>query len=492
MRRLWQAAAVATTGGLAYLGVGLGPWGAERGPLWFCAWLAPLPLLLLGPSLTARRALALSWLAWALGGLNQVHYLWSVLGPPGAVGLKAVLTALVLGGDALLFALAVLFHRALVRRGAPALAALAFASTLVSAEWLLERFSADGTFGSAAYSQLDFLPAVQLAALAGTCGISFALQLFAPALLGLFAGRGRRLGSALLCLGLAAALGWGALRALAPAQGPRLLVGLAASDAPADVNPAPPERALLLLGAYEAEARKLAAAGAQVVVLPEKLAVVTPAELPAVDALFQQAADETSAQVVVGLVRTASAQGPRFNEARWYAPHASVKTYDKHHLLAAFEGRLQPGTALATASQPQGVLGVSICKDLDFPALARRNGAAGVGLLLVPAWDFVEDAWLHGRMAILRGVESGFSVARAPKEGLLAVSNGRGRVLAGRPSWGGGRFATLLAEVPVAHEPTFYAAHGDWFAGITLALWLGLAACLVSWRGRAGPFLNLG
>ena len=52
-------------------------------------------------------------------------------------------------------------------------------------------------------------------------------------------------------------------------------------------------------------------------------------------------------------------------------------------------------------------------------------------LLLVPAWDFDVDGWLHGRMAILRGVESGFSIVRAPKQGILTVTDDRGRVLAG-------------------------------------------------------------
>jgi apolipoprotein N-acyltransferase len=56
---------------------------------------------------------------------------------------------------------------------------------------------------------------------------------------------------------------------------------------------------------------------------------------------------------------------------------------------------------------------MTICKDMDFPGLSREYGQDDTALLLVPAWDFELDGWLHGRMAILRGVESGFSIARA-------------------------------------------------------------------------------
>lgn len=58
------------------------------------------------------------------------------------------------------------------------------------------------------------------------------------------------------------------------------------------------------------------------------------------------------------------------------------------------------------------VWGMQICKDMDFPRLSRRYGVKGVGLLLVPAWDFTLDGWLHGRMAVMRGVESGFTIVR--------------------------------------------------------------------------------
>jgi len=45
----------------------------------------------------------------------------------------------------------------------------------------------------------------------------------------------------------------------------------------------------------------------------------------------------------------------------------------------------------------------------------------------------LDDAWMHARQAILRGVENGFAVVRVASHGLATVSDDRGRVLAVAP-----------------------------------------------------------
>ena len=89
--------------------------------------------------------------------------------------------------------------------------------------------------------------------------------------------------------------------------------------------------------------------------------------------------------------------------------------------------------------------------------------------MLVPAWDFNLDRAWHGHIAIMRGVEDGFSVVRAAKQGLLTVSDNRGRILAEQRS-DAAPFATLLAGVPAGHSPTLYVLGGNWFAWLALAL----------------------
>jgi apolipoprotein N-acyltransferase len=95
-------------------------------------------------------------------------------------------------------------------------------------------------------------------------------------------------------------------------------------------------------------------------------------------------------------------------------------------------------------------------------------------VLLAPAWDFGPDGWLHSRMAIWRGVESGFTVVRAAKQGQLVVSDAYGRVLAEAASTAEG-FARLSTSAPARHVPTLYSRWGDWFGWLAVAI---VVACI--------------
>jgi apolipoprotein N-acyltransferase len=63
----------------------------------------------------------------------------------------------------------------------------------------------------------------------------------------------------------------------------------------------------------------------------------------------------------------------------------------------------------------------------------------------------------------MRGVESGFSIARAAKQSLRAVRDDHGRILAETQS-DSAAFATLVADVTVVHHTTLDLLLGDWFA----------------------------
>jgi hypothetical protein len=149
-------------------------------------------------------------------------------------------------------------------------------------------------------------------------------------------------------------------------------------------------------------------------------------------------------------------------------------TYNKHHLLPPGENRFTPGTERAVVSGISGKWGLEICKDMDFQRLSRQYSGDGVALLIVPASDFVDDGWLHGRMAILRGVESGFSIARSAKLGILTATDDRGRLLA-QANTIGPSFATAVTNIPVRHDSTLYSRLGNWFAWVCAAL---LFVCL--------------
>ena len=105
--------------------------------------------------------------------------------------------------------------------------------------------------------------------------------------------------------------------------------------------------------------------------------------------------------------------------------------------------------------------------------------------MFAPAWDFVVDDWLHGRMAVLRGVESGFSLVRSAKQGLMTITDDRGRVLLQGHSTDSGP-ATAIGNVPLGSSRTLYARYGNWFAWLNLA-GLAVLLALAFTRQKAAP-----
>jgi apolipoprotein N-acyltransferase len=465
-RRYLVASAVALlTSAIAfYLATGLHP-------SWWLLWLAPIPVLLLAARVSWRIAFSTAFVSYALGGLNLWNYFHRLLSTPVPVIL------LIIGLPAILFAVDVLLFRWMLRRSLWR-SALLFPSFWVGCEFVNAVTSPHGTAGNLAYTQMNFLPVLQVASLTGIWSISFCVFFFAASSAIILGTHGtataRRKLAITVALVLIGVLGFGIWRLHAKTTTRSVEVALLASDLKQNILTDDPADTLRLLREYSSRAETLAQEGARVVVIPEKIAVVPDSILPEADALLRSTAEKSGALLVVGVIHPTGTA--RWNEARLYFPDGSIRTYEKHHMLPVYEGDLTPGTDRTEWQVPAGLLGIAICKDMDFPQLSRDYGKDGVGLLLVPAWDFGVDGWWHGRMAILRGVESGFSIARAPKQGILAVSDNRGRVLA-ETSSGSAPFASLIVAVPVQSEATFYDRFGNWFGWANLFL---LAALLLS------------
>jgi apolipoprotein N-acyltransferase len=101
---------------------------------------------------------------------------------------------------------------------------------------------------------------------------------------------------------------------------------------------------------------------------------------------------------------------------------------------------------------------------LDLVAqLGRAYSRLGVDAMLVPAYDFDRDAWSHASMAVLRGVEGGFSVVRSARHGLLTVSDRYGRIVDHKAS------ADAMAAPLGPGEATLYTRFGYWFGWLCVA-----------------------
>jgi apolipoprotein N-acyltransferase len=86
-------------------------------------------------------------------------------------------------------------------------------------------------------------------------------------------------------------------------------------------------------------------------------------------------------------------------------------------------------------------------------------------------------------MAVMRGIEGGFSVVRSVQQGLATVTDHFGRVLASESSSAGPE-VLLTADVSPGPGHTLYSRTGDWFAWLNLVL-LGVIAAVVMRRRNA-------
>ena len=443
-------------------------------PLWFMTWLAPLPVLLIAPRVTRWQVVIASLLGYGAGSLNMWSY-YKQLVPPAVLLLSIV-------GPGIMLAVSVLPFRRFVLRGQGLYAVLIAPAMWVAIEYLSELLSPHSTFGNLGYTQMDCLPVLQVVSLTGIWSLSFLLMLLPAAVAVVCAPgmtfRAKMRVSVVALVVIAAVMGVGFYRLNSEPAGSRVTVALLDSDA---TRFATKEASVALMRAYAAHVPELTSQGAQVIVMPEKLGRFDAVTMAETDAVMEQTARENHVDLIFGVERTSAGEPLKFNESRFYSQDGVMTaSYEKHHMLPVFESDLVVGTKRVLVQENRVPAGLTICKDMDFPKLSREYGGDGAGLLLIPAWDFDADGWLHGRMAIMRGVESGFSEARAAKQGRLTLSDNRGRVLAEAATsvyTSAAPFVSVVGSLPAGHESTLYARVGDWFAWVDLML----LTSLLSW-----------
>jgi len=466
---------------LFYFGTGLHP-------VWWLTWFAPIPILYLAGRDRAEISSAVlalaAFFASALGDLNMWNYLHALIGLPVGVSVLAV------AAPAAVFAVGVLLWRNFLLRGKAWHAAFFLPVFWASVSYLNSLDSPHSTFGNLAYTQMNFLPLIQIAAITGIWGIVFLLWLL-PSSIGVFLSpapssrvRERVLVTTTFLFAIVLIAGAWRLRSPILITG-AVRVQLISSDAPQDIFAANDESALSLISRYADAMPAASSQPADVILLPEKIAKISEAGSEKAKAILADAAKRSGADLVVGMDELTPLG--RRNEALLFTSSGSIQeNYEKHHFIPVLEAGYVPGRDYVTFERPSGIWGIAICKDMDFPGLGRTYGRLGVGLLLVPAWDFTVDGWLHDRMAILRGVESGYTIARTAKQGLQTVSDSRGRLLFDRRVFHEG-FVVSSVSVPVAHEDTLYDRWGDWFEWLCCAALVGLLALLASLMiGRPG------
>ena len=443
---------IAYLGGAAFIGVAL-RFVVNLEPVWWLAWFVPGLLLALALRTGAWAARGCVALAAAIGVTANVPFFLKVMPPVPVV--------IVMTLQVLLWVLVIGSARRIVLAFQSAWTMLALPVIGVAADTLLAHFTPDGNWGSLAYTQADVLPIAQLASAFGVGGILFLLLLVNSAVA--FAIHfGMRLRGALpvyvgvvVATGLAAALGFWRLQA--PVAGEPMTFGIASID---DFVPTQDmQKSEQIWRRYQVQVTALAAAGATLVLLPEKISVLPAEQAEVLATRLAEMARDNRIWLVAGLGVDTGAE--RRNEAWWFAPDGTLVTNYLKHFMAPPEREFVSGQQFPVNRIAGANYGVAICKDMHFASLGRAFGSREAAVMLVPAWDFDDDAWLAAHMTKMRGVENGYTVVRASRDGLLSVSDAQGRMLAqvrSAPMPG----ASLVATVTVgARLPTIYTRIGD-------------------------------
>ena len=458
------------------LAIGGGLWFVVNlDPVWQIAWFLPGLLFALALKTDGWTSRGLVAIASLVGAASNFRYFLTVmpLAPAMLVLLLQTLMWMLVYGNA----------RRIVKAYEAAWTVLALPVVAVAVDTLLAHLTPDGNWGSLAYTQAGVLPIAQLASVFGVGGVLFLLMLGNSAVaLGLVYGRRLRgapamLVSVVLAIALSAGFGWWRLQST-PA-GTAVSFGMAAVDdfirGPQSMNS--PE----VWAQYDAQVRELAGSGARVVLLPEKIAVLEKRDAEQRKAWLGKVARDNQVWLVAGL--GVADGGQRRNEAWWFAPDGRLVTNYLKHYLAPPERDFVAGHEYAVNDIDGVRYGLAICKDMHFGSYGRELGRRHASVVLVPAWDFGRDADMAANMTKLRGVESGFTVVRSSREGLLSVTDPYGRVLASERS-ANLPGTTLLTSAAIGPAlTTIYTRIGDslGWACVVAAILLVLAA---RWRLR--------
>ena len=459
----WFGVVSAAFTGLLFLAsLDVGPWG----PL---ALLAPVPLLIYALSAPRAITVALAAAAARAIGLAGIVYVYDDF--PLATMLAFV------AAFCLIYAGVVLLTRWLARSTPSALAVFSYPLLLVTSEFLFGMVSPHGSFGAMGYALVDVLPLLQAASLGGVPALTFCVAL-APMTVALAVATPKHwravvIAGAIPLVSIACA---GALRLNQSYDSSTrvALVGLDQYEGRAYRNE---NEALETARAFAREVRKLVLEKPKYIVAPEKQ-FGGAREAGASSAVLAEAVAGQPVTLVAGFDEVL-ADSTRINSAQVFAPGKSLQRYVKRRLI--------PGLELGYSRGPGPLVmdthGVAICKDMDFPGMVRGYGERGVDLLLVPAWDFVRDGRLHSRMAVVRGVENGFAIARSAAAGRLTASDRYGRVIA-EAITSPAKPVTIVTDLGIRAGGTWYLKLGDAFAWVCMAA----LALLLAWRAlRSRP-----
>jgi apolipoprotein N-acyltransferase len=452
LNKLQIIAAVIFSGLCWYISNGL------NGDFWYLLWLAPVPILIISFNSTPKITFWVAFIAYLIGRLSWFSYLVSV-----AKLIPAIIFTIALP---LIFALIIILSRSSIRKINSWYAVFIFPVFFTAFEWLLINFSPDGTAASIAYSQSNVLQLIQIVSLTGILGITFIIT-FIPSVLAVgwkYRNDKRKLFPLLLISFslLISVLLYGFWRINSDSNKNTITAGLVVLEEKTHSI----DKVDFQVEIQPQKISDLTQKGAKIVVLPERAININRDIDSIATNILINSAKLNNVSIVVGYTNLKSKKDR--NSSLVIDKTGSLLTdYNKTHLVKVLEDRFTPGNQIGLFNIDNFQAGTAICKDLDFPKFIRNYGESNTALLCVPAWDFIVDDWLHSRMAILRGVENGFSIIRTARQGRLTISDSYGKVVT-EVNCSNGKETTLLGQVSLTRTKTFYTQYGEWFGLIII------------------------
>lgn len=448
------------SGILWYLSNGL------NGNFWYLLWIAPVPVLLIAFRSSWKATFAVAFIAYAIGRMSWFAYLVNV-----ATIFPAIIFTILLS---LIFAMIMLGTRLAVTKINSWIVLFAFPSFFTFFEFLLIGLSPDGTAASIAYSQSDFLPLIQIASATGILGITFIICLIPSAVaLIIYYHNKKKPTQKLIIVPLLLLLivfVYGFLRLNQETNKTSIDAGLVVLDEEYHHITNQPEAGKEKETAelYAQKISSLAQQGAKIVVLPERAINISKETEAEIIGLLSNTAKQNSVFIVTGY--TNFRNGQEHNSSLVIDSQGQVVVdYNKVHLVTGLESQFTPGKEPGLFSFDNHKAGTAICKDMDFPYYINRYGNSNISVIFIPAWDFVTDDWLHSRMAVMRGIENGFSELRSARQGRLTISDAYGRITY-ETSSANGNAASLIGKIPINEPGTFYLRYGNWLGIICTIL----------------------
>ncbi|SOX56594.1 Apolipoprotein N-acyltransferase, partial [Mycobacterium ahvazicum] len=233
--------------------------------------------------------------------------------------------------------------------------------------------------------------------------------------------------------------------------------------------------------------RAASAQGAKVAVWPEETLDYDPrvSHPDWIPALVRQ----TGVYLAMGFTPDAANDAAPNTALLWSPAGEVVAVYYKTMRVLTAGEAFTPGRVYPAVPTPQGVLGMVICFDMDFPnGPTRRTVLNGAQMVLSPSLDLPSKVDIRKSMAVFRAVENRVALVKADVawDSMLVAPNGE--VITGTAVHDelGGQ-ALLVADVPLGPRGAPFTHYGDapfqWLEYAATAALLCVMA--VSWRRTA-------